>query len=684
MYRIAADVGGTHTDSLILTPSGDIIECKAPTTPDDLSDGIIDSVARGAKRLGMSLDQFLGQVSSLILATTATTNTVLQGNGAKTGLLTTQGFRDTLELRRGRRETRFNFKVDFPTMLAPRYLRMEVEERILYDGTVLIPLNEDSVRRTAETLKQHGVEAVAITFLFSFLNPAHERRAAEIVKEIMPQTFVSLSSQIVPILGEFERFSTTAVDAYVGPSLAHHLSSLHLKLQELGFRGQLFVGQSNGGLMANEDAKNKPSWTLASGPCAGPIAGLYLAKSLGTSDVISVDMGGTSFDVSLVKDGNIPISTDRWINWQRVALPMVDALSIGAGGGSIAWIDGAGLLRVGPKSAGAKPGPACYGRGGQEPTVTDADLVLGYLNPLNFLGGESELQPDLAEKAISRIAKPLGLNTVEAAASITRILVPSMTNVIREAAVKQGLDPRDFVLVVGGGGGPVHAAAIAQELGVKQLVVPRLAASLCAFGWLRSDMRFEAVRSKVIYIESETTGEDLAAINSLYKDMEAEVLNLLKDNTASITLQRTVDMRYNGQFREIEVNAPPGNLTTSHMSSIIRDFNAKHEKLYGFCQPDRPVELINFRAKAMVDTPKPELRKHPYHGASPEEAHIGTRGCYYDGLFQQFHVYDGAKLRTGNTLKGPSVVELPATTIVVPPGFLCHVDDFDNFILTQL
>lgn len=683
MYRIAIDVGGTHTDGLVLSDSGEIVECKAPTTPDDLAEGIIHCLGKAATSLNSSISDFLSQVGFVILGTTVTTNTLVQGTGAKTGLIATKGFRDIVELRRGRRETRFNFKVDFPTMLAPRYLRRDVRERVHWNGQIDEPLEENDVREAAQYLRGKGVESVAVTFMHSYVNPSHEKRAAEIVRQTLPDVFVSASSGVVPLLGEFERFSTTVVDAYIGPSFAKHIGDLTERLGDLGFKGRLFVGESNGGLMTSEMSMRKPIWTISSGPCAAPVAGLYLGESLNTKDIITIDAGGTSFDVCLVKGGEVPVTTEKWINWQRVAIPVVDVHSIGAGGGSVAWIDVTGMLRVGPRSAGAKPGPACYDKGGVEPTVTDADLFLGYLNPDNFLGGAVRLRRDLAEEALrEKIAKPLGTDTATAAESVIRVLVPGMASAIREVAVKRGYDPRESTLIVGGGAGPVHGAPIAEELGIKRFLVPRLAASFCAFGWLRSDMRFELVRSFILFVASPEEA-DLGAINGMYEEMEDEAVAALGSSRDDLSLLRTLDVRYDGQFRELELPVPVKELTPADLADIVDRFHQKHHQLYGFSQTDRPLEFVNYRSKAIIEVMKPEVRRLLVQEQSPEAAQTGSRDCWFNGDPRKSRIYDGDKLQPGNTLEGPAVVELPATTIVVPPEFACRVDEFANFVVSR-
>ena len=416
MYNIAVDIGGTHTDAVVMDNQGHIWTYKTASTPEDPSIGVLNCCIKAAKDFSISLNQLLGRTEIFINSTTIASNTLIMESGAKVGTIITEGFRDIIEIRRGRRETGFNFMVEFPKMLSPRYLRVGVKERMSYKGEVLSPLNKDDVLKAVAKFKKYGVESVAVTFLHSHVNPVHEKRAGEIVAQEMQGVPISLSSDVLPLSGEFERFNTTTVDAYVAPQLQGYLSLLEKRLRDSGLQGKIFIAQCNGGVAAPEVARKRAIWSMGSGPCSGPLASLYYGKNVNASKLITTDTGGTSFDISLIVDNDYFVTTDTWINDQRIAFPMVDVVSKGAGGGSIAWINQAGVLQVGPKSAGADPGPCCYGKGGEEPTLTDADLVLGYLNPDYFLGGETKLDVSLAQKAImDKIATPLGLSLVEAA-----------------------------------------------------------------------------------------------------------------------------------------------------------------------------------------------------------------------------------------------------------------------------
>lgn len=682
MYNIAVDIGGTHTDAVVMDDQGMVRSYKTASTPGDPSRGVLNCCIKAARDLEVGLDRLLGLTKVFINSTTIASNTLIQESGAKVGTIITEGFRDIIEIRRGRRETGFNFMVEFPTMLSPRYLRAGVRERISYKGEVLTPLHEGDVLKAVAKFQKHKVESIAVTFLHSHVNPAHERRAGELVAREMPGIPISLSSDVLPLSGEFERFSTTTVDAYIAPQLQGYLSMLEKRLRDNGLKGKIFIAQCNGGVAAPEVARKRAIWSMGSGPCSGPLASLYYGKRASADKLITTDTGGTSFDISLIVDNDYFVTTDTWINDQRIAVPMVDVASKGAGGGSIAWINQAGVLQVGPKSAGAEPGPSCYGRGGQEPTLTDADLILGYLDPDYFLGGETKLSIDLARKAImDRVATPLGMSLVEAARSIVRIAESIMANSVRDSSTQRGYDPRDFTLIAAGGAGPVHGASVARESQIKQVLIPKGAGSFCAFGWLLSDIRHDFVRSRLMYLDKPQNAE-LAAMESLYRDMLDEASGLDLD-VKNAVIARSIDMRYAGQFRTVEVDlASDGKgISISHVAEAIKSFDEKHKKLYGFCIPGRAVELINFRTKIFIPLPKPELGSRSLVGSDPSQALAGQRRCFFLSEYTDTAIYNGDKLLPGNRVKGPSVIELATTTVVVPPDCACRVDERGDYLL---
>jgi len=679
MYNIAVDIGGTHTDAVVMDDQGHVRSYKTPSTPEDQSKGVLSCCVKAAKDLEIDLDGLLNRTDVFINSTTIASNTLIQESGAKVGTIITEGFRDIIEIRRGRRETGFNFMVAFPTMLSPRYLRIGVRERISYKGEILTPLNEDDVLRAVAEFKKHGVESVAVTFLHSHVNQVHEKRAGEIVALEMQGVPISLSSDVLPLSGEFERFSTTTVDAYVAPQLQDYLSLLEERLRKNGLKGKIFIGQCNGGVATPEVARKRAIWSMGSGPCSGPLASLYYGKNVGADKILTTDTGGTSFDISLIVDNDYFVTTETWLNDQRVAVPMVDVESKGAGGGSIAWINQAGVLQVGPKSAGADPGPCCYGKGGQEPTL--ADLILGYLDPDYFLGGETKLNIDLAGKAImDKVATPLGLTLVDAARSIVKIAESIMANSVRDSSTQKGCDPRDFTLIAAGGAGPVHGASVAQESGITQVLIPRNAGSFCAFGWLLSDIRHDFVRSRLMYLDKPENAE-LATMDGLYRDMidEASGLGLDVENAV---ITRSIDMRYAGQFRTVEVDLSNNlELSYKHLADTVKAFDESHEKLYGFCMPGRAVELINFRTKVFIPLPKPRLKKGKLADIDASSALEGQRDCFFQTKFIDTAIYNGDKLLPGNRVNGPAVIELVTTTVAIPPEFTCHVNEYGDYLL---
>ena len=473
-YKIGIDVGGTFTDLFLWDSDGKVETFKTLSTPDDPSVGVLDGLARIAETRGYTPEAFAARVRTIVHGTTVTTNATLTRNGVKVGLLTTRGVRDALEMRRGIREARYDNRMTNAVPLVPRALRRPIAERLDYRGSVLTAIESDNVEQEIENLRAEGVEAVAICFLNAFANPQHERAAAELVAARLPDVFLSVSSEVLPTIRFYDRCSTTVLNAYVGPVLRDYLGSLTRRLKETGFSGVLLIMQSSGGVASPAATLERPAMTLLSGPAAGPGAALGFAKPHGEDSCLVVDMGGTSFDASLVRDGRVALQASGDIDRLRIALPMLDIVTIGAGGGSLGWIDAGGLLRMGPQSAGAKPGPACYGRGGDRPTCTDADLVLGYLEPSYFAGGEMVLDLDRAKRAIQEhVAEPLGLSVERAAAGMYRVINANMAHGVREITIKRGLDPREFPMVVAGGAGGLHACMIAEELGIPRILVPR-------------------------------------------------------------------------------------------------------------------------------------------------------------------------------------------------------------------
>ncbi|MBI4490844.1 MAG: hydantoinase/oxoprolinase family protein [Deltaproteobacteria bacterium] len=686
MYRVCVDVGGTFTDCLVLEENGELRQFKSQTTPQDPSLGFLTCLEKAAKDFRRSLATFLAEVDLLIHGTTLATNTLINENGARTGLITTKGFRDIIEIRRGYKNIRasmYNVFVPPYKPLVPRRYRQEVEERVLDSGEISIALNEDGVRAATTKLKAAGMESLAVCFLHSYVNPQHEQRAAEIARAIFNGGYVTSSHEILPVWREFERFSTTVVSAYVGPVLERYLRALVRRLEDSGFKKNLLLMLSSGLVETVAHCSARAVLLIGSGPAAAPAGAAYLGQSVDRQNLLSIDMGGTSLDVCLIRDGEIPTTTESWVGEERVAIKMVDIHSAGAGGGSIAWIDSLGLLRVGPHSAGAEPGPACYGKGGKDPTVTDADLLLGYVPADFFLGGEIQLSPERAEEAVKQVAAPLGMTVAQAAQAIFTTINSLMADQITEVSTKRGYDVRDFALVVGGGAGPVHAAAIAELLNIPTVVIPSIAAAYSAFGMFAMDIGRNYARSYICGAKR----IDLEQVKRLYREMEAEALEGFRASgipAGQVVFSRTADMRYAGQFHEVEVDLSSADLTASQLEATLTRFHEKHAELYTFSMPWKSVEFLNFRLRATA-------ARAPFHlraiGRGGPDSAIGLkrhRSCRFDGREVEAPVYDGSQLLAGCRFSGPAIIEETTTTVVVPASFLCTVDRWKNYLLTRV
>ena len=686
-YKIGIDVGGTFTDFLA---TGEGIEpriFKVLSTPSDPSIGLITGLTEIAESMGLELLQLAGRIETIVHGTTVTTNAVLTGAGAKTGLITTEGVRDALEMRRGVREERYDNRYTNVQPLVPRYLRRPARGRLDYSGKELEPLCLDDVREAIDLFRAEGVAAVAICFMNSFANAEHEQRAARMVRQELPGAYLTVSSDLLPSIRFYDRVSTTVLNSYVGPKLSSYLHSLKARLSEIGFGGVLLIMQSNGGVMAPEVANDSAALTLLSGPAAGPGAGLNYARAHGRNDCITVDMGGTSFDAALVRDGAPIVVTEGEINRHRIALPMLGIATIGAGGGSIGWIDEGGLLRMGPESAGADPGPACYGKGGTRPACTDADLVLGYLDPDFFAGRKLKLQLDAARTAISRhVAGPLGMSVEDAAAGMYRVINTNMAQGVREISIKRGYDPREFPMVVAGGAGPLHACMICRELDIPMFIVPRESSIFCAAGMLMSDLQHDFVQSFV----SELDRLDWDGLCSIVDRMTAAGTALLTEEKIPATRREfsvKLDCRYVKQYHEVSSPVDFDEIQGRDFTAIAARFHKEHNRMYGYSLEDKgtPIELINVRVRAVGVTEKPAFAEDEHAGEDPADALKGEREVYLpeERKMQTVPVYDGHRTRHGYRLAGPAIVEQVNTTLLLTSSFDCVCDKYGSFAVTR-
>jgi len=682
-FVVGVDVGGTFTELVCIDEEGNAIITKTPSTPYDPSVAVIDALTRAAAELGRNLKTFLPDVIRICHGTTVSTNTILTWTGAKAGLLTTKGFRDTLEIREGRRENQYDYAIPAPRPLVPRYLRIGIEGRVKWNGEVVTPLNEDEVQKAAKYLKERGIEALAICFLWSFRNPAHEKRAAEICREKLPDIYVCASCDISPEIREYWRTSTTVLNAYVGPVLSKYIRHLANTLKELDYTGELLITQSNAGVISPEIAMEQAVRTVLSGPACGPAAGVFLCRPYNLDNLITIDMGGTSFDVTLIKEGKPWMTSEVAVGGvYHIRLPLIDVHTIGAGGGSIAWLDDKGALHVGPQSAAADPGPACYNKGGKEPTSTDADLVLGYLNPDFFLGGEIKISLELSRKAIKeRIADPLGMDVVEAARSMVKIIDHNMVDGISAVSVRRGEDPRKYVMVAAGGAGPVHAASLAKSLGIGRIIVPQHSSDFCALGGIISDLRHDFVRTVV----ARTNTVDFNVLNEAYRDMEKianETLDRERIPVEDRYFTRAMDMRYKGQFHEVEVPVPKGILNSKKMDKVVQEFHQKHEALYAY-QDVVETEIINLRLVASGRVVKPSRKEQAFESSDASRHLKGERDVFFEESrgFVSASIYDGDAMRYGNIVEGPAIIEQRVTTTVVPPGARLEVAKYGDYII---
>ncbi len=683
-FPVASDIGGTFTDIATVTPDGTLFVEKVPSTPEDLAAGVVDGIVRLAGARG--LDR--GSVSEVFHACTVATNAILEHRGARTGLVTTEGFRDVLELRRIRVPRLYEPLYQRPAPLVPRALRLEVRERIGGDGAVVVPLDEESVVRAARALAQAQVTSVAVGFLNAYRNDAHERRAGEIVREILgPDVFVCLSSEVLPLIREYERISTTVANAYVGPPVSRYLDGIVERLGAAGFDARLSVMESAGGLLDVASVRARPAGIVESGPAAGIVGAAHLARTLGLKDVVTFDMGGTTAKASIVKDGRIPHADGYEVGGEisatsalgggggyALSLPVIDISEIGAGGGSLVHVDAGGLIKVGPESAGAVPGPASYGKGNERPTVTDANVVLGYVNPRGLAGGTVPIHANRAEAALRRfVAEPLGVSVVEAALGVHRIANARMLRAIRSVTTQRGLDPRDFALVAFGGNGGVHGAGLAAELGMTRMIVPRAAGVFSAVGLLFAPKETTALAA----FPHDLDAFPAEAAEAAARALKEKVAGLLAEPVEALRFEVSADMRYRGQAFELSVRVPGDAFGPDTAAALAPAFDAVHAERYGHAFPaGTGMEVVALRVTGIAAARPPELAGAD-RGTPPPP---GTRTVHFAGGAAQAPVLDRAHLSEAPRA-GPLVVEEYDGTTVVPPGATVAVDGAGNLVL---
>ncbi|HEX3795391.1 MAG TPA: hydantoinase/oxoprolinase family protein [Acidimicrobiales bacterium] len=683
-YRVGVDVGGTFTDLICITPDGEVLLDKTPTTPADQSEGVLTGVAQLADAFGLDRQAFCANLEAFVHGTTTADNTMIEMSGAPTGLLATEGHRDEIELRRDHKENIWDPAYPPPEPIARRRNRIPIPERCDFEGNVVLALDEAAVRKGVQRLKKLGVESIAVCFLFSFVNPDHERRARELILEEFPDVrHISLSHEVLPRAPEFERASTTLVNAYVAPKISAYVDRLVEKLRTSGFDGQVVLMQSSGGVMPPQSVNKRAVSLLGSGPTGGVMAAAIAAGRSGVHDFVAADMGGTSYDVCLVQAGQPAVATDwNWRHRYYINLPMVDIHSVGAGGGSIARVRQSALL-VGPESAGSFPGPVCYSRGGERATVTDSDAALGYLPAKGFAGGRMELDVAAGRAAIERdVAEPMGLSVDDAAWAIQRIVNANMANAVRKVLSQHGADPRRLSLIAYGGGGAVHAWAQARELGIARVLVPKASPAFSALGLLVADYVVDLMRAYVVKLSDIDLSRVRALAAELRREAESELAPArLGEGTVQSDL--FAQMCYHGQNFDMSVPLPEGeSLSEEHLLDLADRFHRQHETSRGFAFPTQQPLVRGIRLVNRGATPKPPVLANMGKVTDAEQARTGSRPVHFGHGFIDVPTYEGAVLGAGATVTGPALIEEPFTVIVLAPGDIATLDQHGNYDIT--
>ena len=687
-FRISVDTGGTFTDVVVADEAGIKALGKAPTSPDRIFVGMRAAIENAAGELGLDLTQLFAQSTTLIYGTTRAVNAIVQGKTAKTAFLVTEGFPDVLVMREGGKTNPHDFTVEYPAPYIPRRHTFEVPERISSEGDITRPLDVKAATATLDQIKKRAFEAVAVCFLWSVANPAHELALGKLIEERLPGVPYTLSHKLIPIVREYRRASATAIDASLKPLMQRHLRDMENDLRAAGFGGEILVSTSIGGCMHVEELVERPIHTVKSGPAMAPVAGRTYTRieALGRDSIVC-DTGGTTFDVGLVRDGELVFTRESWLGprWTGHIMSMstVDVRSIGAGGGSIAWIDPGGLLRVGPHSAGAVPGPACYGGGGTLPTVTDAALVLGYLDPAFFLGGRMKLDTEAARRAVTRIAEPLKLSLERAASAIVTLASEHMIKAIREITINEGVNPRESALVAGGGAAGLNIVPIARELGCTRVLVPRTAGALSACGMQFSDIVTEQSASRVTLSSAFDFDGVNRALDSIEQELDRFVAGLKGHQGGEVTKEFVVEARYLYQVWEIDVPLPVRRFCNAEdVTALNKAFNTVHERVFAVIDKRNPVECLNWKGRVSVRLPGvAQGSAAPAGGAYAPKPHT-TRPAYFDEAGAgQVPIFIGGELKAGASINGPAVIEEPTTTIVVYPGSRATVTAQGNFLL---
>lgn len=679
MVRVGVDTGGTFTDVCLIDENGSTLVFKLSSTPEDPSNAISSGILEILERTGSAA----ADVHYVGHGTTVATNALLEGRGARTGVITTDGFRDLLDLGRQMRPSLYDLQVEKPKLLVRRYLRHEVPERMLATGEVYIPLDLDAVRTAARALRDDGVEAVAVCFLFSYLSPEHEDLAGAILAEELPGVFVSLSHDVLAEFREYERLSTTVINCFVGPVMSRYTRRLKERIAAAGIPVAPFITQSNGGIISLDVAAASPVRTILSGPAAGVVGATTVSVAAGFPGIITFDMGGTSTDVALIAGGNAGLKMEQTVAGYPIRTPMLDINTVGAGGGSIAWIDGGGHLKVGPQSAGAVPGPAAYGNGGIEATVTDANVALGILSQEALLGGEMVIDASASDQAVDRVAAELALGREEVAEGIIGLATVNMARAIRVISVERGHDPRDYALVAFGGAGPLHAGRLARELEIPTILVPAIPGILCAFGLLAANMRTDFSRT----LSAPAENESLGLVNECLGDLQAMAETWFEQEdvaTEARSVAPVADMRYTGQNYELSIPLPTTTLDQQSLQEVLAEFHRAHDQSYGYSAESEPVQIVTLRMEATGEVAPPELPLVA-EGGTLEDALAGSRRAWLSesGGWTTVPVYDRARLSAGLTFDGPAVVEQMDSTTLVLPGQEVSVDRYGNLIIRE-